>query len=64
MTFDDAVFTCHVRSAIYRECKPGVMYPKNHFIPLTERVPTEDQSAEDWREHDPRDGAPAYEMLA
>lgn len=47
--------SCHVRSAIYRRSKPEVRYWKNHTIPLDDRIPLEDQRADDWLEFDPRD---------
>ena len=50
MTFKEAVKTCHVRSAIYRESKPEIRYWKNHHKQLSERVPLEDQKAKDWEE--------------
>jgi hypothetical protein len=55
MEFKEACSLCAVRSAIYRESRPTVRYWKNHTVPLTERVPVEDQAATDWKEHDPND---------
>lgn len=63
MEFKEAVETCHVRSAIYREGdkfrKDGSgrlkLYGKNHQIPLKERVPIEDQKFDDWEEYDPEE---------
>ena len=54
LSYEDAKRTCHVRSAIFRKSK-GVRYWKNHTVPLDERVPEEDQKANDWLEYDPRD---------
>lgn len=55
MTFEEAKAKCHVRSSIFRESKAHIRYPKNHFIPLENRVPDEDMNADDWQEHDPND---------
>ena len=55
MTYEEAKSWCHVRSAIYRKAKPGIKYAKNHMIPFDERVPLEDQQADDWQEWDPND---------
>ena len=61
MNYQEAKETCHVRSAIYRESQygnkstPAIMYGKNHSISLDERVPKEDQLANDWLEWDPND---------
>lgn len=54
-TYEHAKSTCHVRSAIMRWSKPEVKYWKNHDVPFDERVPAEDQSADDWVEYDPRE---------
>ncbi len=62
MTYDEAKFVCHVRSAIYRTANPSVKFWKNHPVPLDERVPDADKAATDWKEHDPREDA--YEALA
>lgn len=64
MTFQDAVECCHVRSAIYRTSNPQLLFWKNHFTPLGERVPIEQQRQTDWQEYDPREGRSAYEALA
>lgn len=53
----DAIDQCHVRSSVFRVSNPGVRYPKNHFTPLLDRIPAEDQVATDWLEHDPREGS-------
>lgn len=63
MTFEDAVSSCHVRSAICRRSTPTVLYWKNHPTPLCERVPIEDQGADDWAEHDPREGMGPHKLL-
>lgn len=55
MTFEKAVKTCHVRSAIYQKSKPEMRYWKNNQKSLLERVLLEDQKAIDWEEYDPRD---------
>jgi len=55
MNLEDAISSCHVRSAVRRTSNPSVKYWKNHNIPLTERIPQEEQSATDWEEYDPRD---------
>ena len=62
MTYEEAKARCHVRSSIYRTSEPGNRYPKNHLVPLDERVPDADKMAADWAEHDPREAA--YEALA
>jgi len=54
MKFVDAVISCHVRSAIYREVNPSNRYYKNHTIALEKRVPESDQAFDDWKEYDPR----------
>jgi hypothetical protein len=54
MNFSDAVSTCHIRSAIFRKSKPKMRYWKNNIYSLNERVPKEDQEADDWEEYDPR----------
>lgn len=54
MTYEVAKSVCHVRSAIFRKSK-GIRYWKNHHIPFDDRVPAEDQKADDWLEYDPRD---------
>ena len=55
MTFERVCRYAHVRSAIRRASKPHLKYWKNHQVPLSERVPVEDQRALDWEEYDPRD---------
>ncbi len=55
LNFDNAVRSCHVRSAIRRKAKPTVLYWKNHTVPLEHRVPGADQFASDWEEYDPRE---------
>lgn len=55
MKYIDAKRIIHVRSAMRRTSKPDVEYWKNHEVPLDERVPVEDQLADDWEEFDPRD---------
>lgn len=60
--FDLAVEHCHVRAAIYRVSAPGARYWKDCPIPIEQRVPLADQSADDWAEHDPKTGS--YEVLA
>ena len=54
MTYEEAKNKCHVRSAIYRK-SDGVMYWKNHEVPLDDRVSREGKAADDWEEYDPRD---------
>ena len=54
-TFENAVHNCAVREAIFRNSKPSIRYYKNHTLTLEERVPLEDQKANDWRIYDPRD---------
>lgn len=54
MTFEQAVNTAHVRSAIYREGTSQLFW-KNHTIPLEVQVPKVEQNATDWLEFDPRD---------
>ena len=55
MTYEQAKRSIHVRSGMYREAKPKLIYHKNHPVPLDERVPPEDQLENDWREYDPRE---------
>ena len=55
MKYIDAKRIIHVRSSMRRTSKPDVKYWKNHEVPLDERVPVEDQLADDWEEFDPRD---------
>jgi len=55
MKLKEAIEKCHVRSAVYRESKPSARYYKNHPKPIIDRVPAEDQIANDWQEYDPRD---------
>jgi hypothetical protein len=62
MTYEDAKMYCHVRSAIFRTSNPSVKYWKNHSVSLDDRVPDDQKSALDWKEHDPREEA--YEALA
>lgn len=64
MTFEDVKQWCHVRSSIYRESKPEIKYAKNHDVPFKERVPIEDQEADDWAEYDPADDYPPYYRMA
>jgi hypothetical protein len=54
MNYEEAKAWCHVRSSIYREAN-GIKYPKNHTIPLDDRISEEDKQATDWEEWDPRD---------
>jgi hypothetical protein len=54
MKYEEAKRRCHVRSAIYRVSK-GIRYWKNHEVSLDNRVPAEEQKADDWEEYDPRD---------
>lgn len=62
-TYEEAKASCHVRSAIVRLSAPTVRYWKNHPVPFDERVPAEDQQADDWAEHDPREGMGPYKLL-
>lgn len=62
MTYEDAKFCCHVRSAIHRASKPETLFWKNMQTPLDERVPDSWKTADDWQEYDPREEA--YEALA
>ena len=62
MTYEDAKFVCHVRSAIFRESHPDKKFWKNHSVSLDDRIPDDWKSADDWREHDPREQS--YEALA
>jgi hypothetical protein len=55
MKFEDAVSSCHVRSAIYRASNPDVKYAKNHVGCIEDRVPATDKLADDWKEWDPND---------
>jgi hypothetical protein len=55
MNLTDAINKCHIRSAVYRASTPEKRYYKNNSIPLFDRIPSEDQSALDWEEYDPRD---------
>lgn len=54
MKLQEAISSCHVRSAIYRESKPTKKYFKNNPINIIDRVSEEDKTAEDWEEWDPR----------
>ena len=44
---------CHVSGYIYRKGNPSVKYAKNSQMPLSERVPKEEQAFDDWEEYDP-----------
>ncbi|MBA7556445.1 hypothetical protein ES705_49153 [subsurface metagenome] len=55
MRLQEAISSCHVRSAIYRESKSKKKYFKNHPVNLMDQVPEEDRDAKDWMEWDPRD---------
>jgi len=55
MKLEEAIETCHVRSAVFRKSKPDKRYYKNHTVKIIDRVPTEDLLADDWEEYDPRD---------
>ncbi len=55
MSYGEAKRSIHVRSAMYRRRKPSVRYYKNHTTPFDERIPAEDQTANDWLEYDPRE---------
>jgi len=55
MKLKEAIAQCHVRSAVYRKSKPDKKYYKNHTIKIIDRVPVDEQSANDWEEYDPRD---------
>ncbi|WP_313489143.1 hypothetical protein [Stutzerimonas nitrititolerans] len=57
MKYAEAKEWAHVRSAIRRTSKPLIKYWKNHPVPFDNRVPAEDQLADDWEEYDPRDHA-------
>jgi len=61
MNYAEAKEWAHVRSAIRRTSKPSIKYWKNHTVPFDDRVPTEDQLADDWEEYDPRDHAECSE---
>lgn len=62
MTYEEAKFRCHVRSAIFTEAEPELRFWKNHPVPLDERVPDEMKARPDWAEFDPE--IEAYEKLA
>jgi len=62
--FEKIIKSCHVRSSIYRESNPSVKYHKNHNLSFAERVPCEDQNADDWKEYDPADDYPPYYGMA
>lgn len=64
MKFVDAVFRCHVRSAIFRACNTAKIYWKNHPVRLSYQVPAQDQAADDWLEYDPHDYDSAEQALA
>ncbi len=55
MSYERAKRTAHARSGIFRKANPDIIYMKNHSIPFDERVPPEDQLANDWFEYDPRE---------
>ncbi len=55
MRLEAIIKVCHVRSAIRRKSKPDKKYWKNHPIPMRQRIPQKDVSADDWEEYDPRD---------
>jgi hypothetical protein len=55
MTLEEAVYICHVRSAVRRKSNPNVKYWKNNQIQIIDRVPEEDKNATDWEEYDPRE---------
>lgn len=52
-TFASAASGCLVRGYIARRENPELHYWKNHPVPLAERVPVEDQRADDWDDFDP-----------
>ena len=56
-SFDQAAASCHVRSAVFQVSAPEKLWWKNHPEPLSLRVPAELQHANDWLEHDPREGS-------
>jgi hypothetical protein len=62
LTYEDAKFRCHVRSAIYSASKPELRFWKNHPEPLDARVPDDMKARTDWAEFDPEQEA--YEKLA
>jgi len=53
MPFIDAVFRCKIRGYIARKSKPHKNWWKNHTIRLEDRVPIEEQKANDWNTFDP-----------
>jgi len=55
MKLQEAISSCHVRSAIYRNTNPEKKYWKNHPVPISVRVPFKDHVHADWKEFDPRD---------
>lgn len=55
MILQEAISSCHVRSAVYRESRPDEKYFKNNPVDIIDRVPEEDKKADDWVEWDPRD---------
>ena len=55
MTFEDAVRTCHVRSAIRQKSWPHVWHWKNHPVSLFDRVDALQQCMDDGEEYDPRE---------
>lgn len=55
MKLQEAIGSCHVRSAVYRESNPNKKYFKNNPIDIIDRIPKEDKKANDWTEWDPRD---------
>ena len=62
MNYTEAKRLCHVRSALRRTSRPGVLYWKNHSVPFDDRVPLLDKLSADWQEFDPREepGCSAY----
>jgi hypothetical protein len=62
LTYEDAKFRCHVRSAIYSASNPALRFWKNHPVSLDERIPDELKVRTDWAEFDPEQES--YEKLA
>jgi hypothetical protein len=63
MTYEQAQRSIHVRSAMRRKSRRGVLYWKNHELTFDERVPEHDKVATDWEEYDPREhpGSSSFE---
>jgi len=53
LPFSEHVKLCKVRGYIARKTKPEEKFWKDNLTPLADRVPDEDQSAEDWEHYDP-----------